>query len=233
MRLLALDATTTTCSVACWSAGTVVASQTEIAGRRQAEILMPMVKSVMKEAAIEFKLLDGIGVTQGPGSFTGVRIGLATARGLALATGLPLAGVTTLQTLAAAPPLAERQGHMIFAALDARREQVYGQFFAADGVPAAAPFAANVESLPRRLSPICAPGTPLLLVGSGSPMAAPILDAAGWKCHISDCPPYPQAVIVATIIAARGLSKSAVTSVPPIYLREPGVGPVNHRPADM
>jgi hypothetical protein len=64
-------------------------------------------------------------------------------------------------------------------------------------------------------------------------MAAPILDAAGWKCHISDCPSYPQAVIVAKIIAARGLSKSAVTSVPPIYLREPGVGPVNHRPADM
>ena len=235
MRLLALDATTTTCSVAYWSSGSVRVNREEIAGRRQAEILMPMVKTVMKEAAIEFEALDGIAVTQGPGSFTGVRIGLATARGLALAAGLPLAGVTTLQALAAAAAAAaapaERLGHMILALLDARRDQVYGQFFAADGAPAGAPFAAGVDSLPGRLAPICAPGTPLLLVGSGTPLAAPVLAAAGWQYDLSGSPPYPQAATVATLIAACGFANSAATAVAPLYLRKPGVSPVNPGPA--
>ncbi len=231
MRLLALDATTTTCSVAYWSSGAVVANQEEIAGRRQAEILMPMVKNLMAEAAIEFDALDGIGVTQGPGSFTGVRIGLATARGLALAAGLPLTGVTTLQALAAAPAPSERHGHMILALLDARRDQVYGQLFSAEGAPAGAPFAAGVDSLPSRLAPIRAPGAPLLLVGSGAPRAAPIVAAARWQYRLSDCPPYPQAATVATIVAARGFDKSAAAPVAPLYLREPGVNPVNRDPA--
>lgn len=231
MKLLALDATTTNCSVAYWSHGSVRANREEIAGRRQAEILMPMVKAVMKEAAIEFDALDGIAVTQGPGSFTGVRIGLATARGLALAAGLPLAGVTTLETLAAAPPPAERLEHMILALLDARRDQVYGQFFTADGAPAGAPFAAGVDSLPGRLAPISMPGTPLLLVGSGAALAAPVLAAAGWQYDISDSPPYPQAATVASLVAERGFTNSAATAVAPIYLREPGVSPANPGPA--
>ncbi len=231
MKLLALDATTTTCSVAYWSDGSVRANREEIAGRRQAEILMPMVMTVMTEAAIEFDALDGIAVTQGPGSFTGVRIGLATARGLALAAGLPLAGVTTLQALAAAPPPAERQGHMILALLDARRDQVYGQIFTADGAPADAPFAAGVDSMPDRLARTCASGTPLLLVGSGSALAARVLAAAGWQNDFSDSPPYPQAASVASLIAARGFDDCAATAVPPLYLREPGVSPVNPGPA--
>ncbi len=231
MRLLALDATTTTCSVAYWSAGAVTASREEIAGRRQAETLMPMVKDVMKEAAIEFNLLDGIAVTEGPGSFTGVRIGLATARGLALAAGLPLAGVTTLQALAAAPSAAERRGHIMLAALDARRDQVYGQFFAAAGAPAGAPFAATVDTLPSRLASICEPGTPLLLVGSGAPLAAPILAAAGWQYRLSGSPPYPRAATVASIIAGRGFDKTTAATVAPLYLRDPGIGPVDRGPA--
>ncbi|SVB53720.1 uncharacterized protein METZ01_LOCUS206574, partial [marine metagenome] len=103
MKLLALDAATTSCSVACWSGGAVIAQREETAGRRQAEILMPMVQSAMREAGFDYNMLDLIAVTIGPGSFTGVRIGLAAARGIALASGLPLTGVTTLQALAAAP----------------------------------------------------------------------------------------------------------------------------------
>ena len=113
-------------------------------------------------------MLDAIAVTNGPGSFTGVRIGLATARGLALAAGLPLTGVTTLQALAAAPPEDERRGRIILATLDARRDQLYGQFFDENGDPAGDPFAAAAESIPGRLERIFGDGTPLLLVGSGT-----------------------------------------------------------------
>ena len=84
MKLLALDAATTACSVACWSGGAIIAQREETAGRRQAEILMPMLQSAMREASFDYNMLDLIAVTIGPGSFTGVRIGLATARGLSL-----------------------------------------------------------------------------------------------------------------------------------------------------
>ena len=124
MKLLALDAATTACSVACWSKDAVTAQREEIAGRRQAEILMPMVKSTMQEAGFDYPMLDAIAVTNGPGSFTGVRIGLATARGLALAAGLPLTGGTTLQALTAAPSEDERRGRIILATLDARQDQL-------------------------------------------------------------------------------------------------------------
>lgn len=225
MRLLALDAATTTCSVAFWSNGTVIASRAESASRRQAEILMPMVKSVMDEAETEYDALDGIAVTKGPGSFTGVRIGLATARGLALAASLPLVGIGTLQALAAATPPAERREQMILAVLDARRDQVYGQFFRADGEPVEAPFAAAADSIPGRLAQISELNAPLLLVGSGCPQASESLERADWPYQLSTSPSYPQATTIAALAAARGFDKSASPSIAPLYLREPGVSP--------
>ena len=92
MKLLALDAATTSCSVACWSGGAVIAQREETADRRQAEILMPMVQSAMREAGFDYNMLDLIAVTIGPGSFTGVRIGLAAARGIPLHELTPHAG---------------------------------------------------------------------------------------------------------------------------------------------
>ena len=225
MRLLALDTATTTCSVAFWSNGTVIASRAESAGRRQAEILMLMVKSVMDEAETEYGALDGIAVTKGPGSFTGVRIGLATARGLALAAGLPLVGISTLQALAAATPLAERREQMILAVLDARRDQVYGQFFSTDGEPVEAPFAAAAESIPDRLAQISELNASLLLVGSGCPQAGESLERVDWPYQLSASPSYPQATTIAGLAAACGFNKYASPSIAPLYLREPGVSP--------
>jgi tRNA threonylcarbamoyladenosine biosynthesis protein TsaB len=170
-------------------------------------------------------MLDGIAVTNGPGSFTGVRIGLATARGLALAAGLPLAGVTTLQALAAAPSADERRGRLILAALDARRDQLYGQFFDAFGDPAGQPFAAAAASIPARLAEIRHDVTPLLLVGSGARAAAGALDEAGLDHRCSESPPFPRADVIAALVARRGFDNPAGQSVAPLYLRKPGVGP--------
>ncbi len=223
MKLLALDAATTSCSVACWSGGAVIAQREETADRRQAEILMPMVQSAMREAGFDYNMLDLIAVTIGPGSFTGVRIGLAAARGIALASGLPLTGVTTLQALAAAPSPDERQGGPILAVLDARRGQLYGQFFDINGDPASDPFAAAAATIPDRLKKLYRVTTPLLLVGSGAELAARALDESGHPFGYSKSPPFPSAATIAALVAARGFDPAANTPVAPFYLREPGV----------
>ena len=95
MPLLAFDVAGNACSAAVWSGGEVIAHVSEEMERGQAERLAPMLQSVMDAAALAFSQLQIIAVTVGPGSFTGIRIGLAMAKSLALATGRPLYGVTT------------------------------------------------------------------------------------------------------------------------------------------
>ena len=103
-RLLALDTAGTACSAAVWCAGKVRARRFEVMARGQSERLVPMIEAVMSEAGIAYGALDAVAVTLGPGGFTGVRIGLATARALALAWARPIIGVSNFEALAAAVP---------------------------------------------------------------------------------------------------------------------------------
>ena len=146
MNLLTFDVATTSCSVACWSDGIITDEYLECSKKQQAEILIPMILRTMEKAKIKFTSLDCIAVTIGPGSFTGVRIGLATARGLALASKLPLVGVTTLQTLASAISI-QKPNEIIVVTLDARRDQVYIQLFSNPEIPISDPFVASSEEL--------------------------------------------------------------------------------------
>jgi tRNA threonylcarbamoyladenosine biosynthesis protein TsaB len=100
--ILALDTALSACSVALVEDGQTLVSRVEPMARGQAERLAPMVNEVMVEAGLSFKSLDRIAVTCGPGAFTGLRIGLAFARGLALALDKPCVGISTLEVLAAA-----------------------------------------------------------------------------------------------------------------------------------
>ena len=99
MKVLALDTATASCSVAVMCDGDIRARQFTTMDRGQAEALMPMVEWAMAEARLDFRNLDLVATTVGPGSFTGLRVGLAAARGLALAARLPIVGVTTLEAL--------------------------------------------------------------------------------------------------------------------------------------
>ncbi len=92
--------------------------------RGHAEALMPLIARVMEQAAISFAALDRIAVTVGPGSFTGLRVGIAAARGIALAAGKPVVGLTTLAALAA-PYIAADDTTPVAAAIDARHRHVY------------------------------------------------------------------------------------------------------------
>ena len=130
--ILALATVTEMCSAAVWTEGQVLASDQSLLGAKHAEKLLPMISRVMKRAGIEFADLDRIAVAKGPGSFTGTRIGIAAARGLALAVSKPLLGVNSLEALAQGVC---SHGRPILAALDAKRGHVYVQIFAPGSSP--------------------------------------------------------------------------------------------------
>lgn len=100
MLVLAIDTALSACSVAIVRDGETLASRVEPMARGQAERLAPLVAELMTEAGITFEALDRIGVARGPGAFTGLRVGLAFARGLALARDIPCVGLSTLKILA-------------------------------------------------------------------------------------------------------------------------------------
>lgn len=100
-------------------------------GRGHAEHLPSVVQSVLAEAGVELQQLDRIGVTIGPGSFAGIRVGVAFARGLALALDVPVVGIGSLEAIAG--PAARQSGKATMAVLDARRDRVWAIVVGADG----------------------------------------------------------------------------------------------------
>src|ERR1700692_4915215 len=102
MKVLAVDTALGACSAAVLDGQSVLAHRLERMERGHAERLAPMVREVMEEAGTGFAALDRLGVTTGPGTFTGQRVGIAFMRGLRLALQRPLAGITTLESMLAA-----------------------------------------------------------------------------------------------------------------------------------
>src|SRR5258708_17978832 len=164
MLVLGLDACLSSCSVAVLDGERVVASAREVMARGHQERLARMAQQVMAEAGPAFDRLDRIAVTVGPGSFTGLRVGIAFAKGLALALDLPAVGIGTLEALAA-----EASG-LVFPAIDARRGQLYLQAFE-DGRALMAPDALTAEVAAARIAEL-SQGRPFSLVGSGGGLLA-------------------------------------------------------------
>jgi tRNA threonylcarbamoyl adenosine modification protein YeaZ len=134
MRVLAIDTALGACSAAVLDTdlGAVIASESTVMSRGHAEAVMPMIARVMDQAGIDFSSLDRVAVTTGPGSFTGLRVGIAAARGIALAAGRPAIGLTTLSGFAA-PHIAEDDTKSVVAVIDARHDHVYLQVFGPGG----------------------------------------------------------------------------------------------------
>ena len=219
--ILAMDTAGAGCSAALWRDGRLIASRFEPMRRGHAERLVPMIEAVMAEASLTYGELDRIAVTLGPGGFTGVRIGLATARGLALASGRPLVGVSSFLVLAAAARAEAPPDGSLAVAIGAKRDDLYLQAFAPDLEPRTGPLSVRPEDLARVLPP-----GPLVLVGDGAAQAAPHLEAAERPFTRSAAPGVVDAARLAELVASRDLAAGGGEAVEPLYLRPPDAIPL-------
>ncbi len=146
MLILAIDTALDACAagVLDTDAGKLIAHESLAMKRGHAEALMPLIARVMKASGVAFAGLDRIAVTTGPGSFTGLRVGLSAARGIALAANKPVVGVTTL-TAYAAPVVSESGEHPVISAIDARHDHVYFQVVSGNGSSLLRPRVAPIE----------------------------------------------------------------------------------------
>ena len=131
MNILALESSATSCSTALCRDGALLAQSFQCSGLTHSRTLLPMVNDLLKNCGERLEDVDVIAVAAGPGSFTGLRIGVATAKGLAWARETPCAPCSTLESMAW--PLAHLESRLIVCAMDARRAQVYNALFLARG----------------------------------------------------------------------------------------------------
>src|SRR6202046_4843507 len=146
MLILAIDTALDACA-ACvldTDAARLIAQESQTMKRGHAEALMPLIGRVIREAGIAFAALDRIAVTTGPGSFTGLRVGLSAARGIGLAADKPVVGLSTL-TAYAAPVVGQNAAQPVVSAIDARHDQVYFQVVSGDGGSLMRPRVAPIE----------------------------------------------------------------------------------------
>jgi tRNA threonylcarbamoyladenosine biosynthesis protein TsaB len=209
MMILALDSSTSACSAALWRDGDVVARRLVEMARGQSEALMPMVAAVMAEAGLDFAALDLLAVTVGPGAFTGLRIGLAAARALALAAGLRVAGISTPLAVAAAIPAPERAGRTVLVSIESRREELWLQAFADD----LSPLGPVAALLPERAAEL-AGGKPVVVAGDAAAKVLPHLPDA----IAASSPGWPDAAVVAAVAARQWVAGTALPAEP-LYLR--------------
>ena len=221
MRILGFDTATSACSAAVWEDGRIAARRFEPMSRGQSERLMPMVREVLSEAGADFPDLDLLAVTTGPGAFTGLRIGLAAARGMALAGDLACFGVTTLDAVAAGVSETERQKANVLVVLDSKRAEVYAQAFRSDLRPLS-----EVQVLmPADLAALMATGEGdadcVLVAGDGAGQVIQALKDKGIEAVLSTAPGVPDAATVAAIAAERWFPDQPAEPLRPLYLRPP------------
>ena len=217
MLVLAIDTALEACSAAIFDSAqeSIIAAETEIMARGHAESSMPLVERVMRDANLDFFALDRIAVTVGPGSFTGLRVGIAAARGIALAAKKEVVGITTLAALAA-PYIAAEPNVPVAAAIDGRHRHVYFELYGAQGR----------VLLPPRIIPVedaahAAAGASARLVGSGARMMADI-----WPDPMHLPPIDERRAPDINWVARLGADAKAREAPPkPLYLRLPDAHP--------
>ena len=216
--LLAFDTAQGALSAAIVGGRKVLAHHFELRTRGHAEELMGVIAKVLDEARLTPADLGALAVTIGPGTFTGLRVGLAAARGLALARALPLVGITTLEAVAA--PVEAVKGEVIAAVFDARRNEIYLQVFDASHEALTQPMIVPLEEALAHV-----PGARVVAVGTGAELlAAQIAGAGNMSCRLADKPTQPDALIVARLAQARLAAHGPDhfrRAPAPLYLRAP------------
>jgi tRNA threonylcarbamoyl adenosine modification protein YeaZ len=218
MRVLAIDTALEACAAAVIDTEHgKVACEAMPMERGHAEALMPLIARVMQQAEMPFSALDRIGVTTGPGSFTGLRVGISAARGIALAARKPAFGLTTLAAFAA-PLIAADEDNAVTIAIDARHQHVYLQAFGPGGRSLVGPRIASLDEAVR----IAETHGAVRLAGTGAAMLA-----AAWPANepppvIADERRAPDIVWVGRLAVA---AREDASPPKPLYLRAPDAQP--------
>jgi tRNA threonylcarbamoyladenosine biosynthesis protein TsaB len=216
MNLLAIETVTECCGVALL-AGDRLFERSEIAPRRHAELLLPMCEDVLAEAAIRRRDLDVVAVGRGPGAFTGVRLAISAAQGIALALAIPVVPVSSLTALAMQAP---DEGFDILAVVDARMGEVYaGRFRRVGGLVEAI----GEETVGPADALVVAGDAPLNVIGTGwsryrDAIARILPSSPRW----AEGDRYPRAVDIARIAAPIAIAGGGIPAdrVQPVYLRD-------------
>ena len=215
MKLLAIETATEACSVAVWDEGEL-RERFEIAPRRHAELVLPWADALLAEAGVAKSQLDAIAVGRGPGAFTGVRLAIALAQGIALALDRPVVPVSTLAALAM-----RGEGDRVLAAIDARMGEIYLGAFARDGEGLVEALAE--ERLLRPADARVAQGGMWIGVGTGfAAEGRALVQALDASLAGADATLLPHAVDVARL-AARAYARGEAVAperAEPAYLRD-------------
>jgi tRNA threonylcarbamoyl adenosine modification protein YeaZ len=217
MRVLAIDTALAACSAAVLDTEHrgIIARESQPMVRGHAEALMPLLERVMDEAGVALTDIDRVAVTTGPGSFTGLRVGIAAARGIALAAGRPAVGLSTLSAYAA-PHMAADDRFPVIAVIDARHAHVYLQVFSPGGRSFTPPRLATLREAVQAASE-----TPAFIVGSAAQLVAAGLSEADPPAAV-DARPAPDIAWVARLGAVLPEGQSPPM---PLYLRAPDAQP--------
>ena len=221
MRILALETAAKAVSAAIAEDGKVLASGYQDTGLTHSRTLMPIVECLLKNTDMTVRDMDAVAVSAGPGSFTGVRIGVSAAKGLAFAAGIPTVAVSTLAALARNAALLDG---LVVCAMDARRQQVYNALFEArdgaltrltpDRAIALADLAEELRGDPR----------PKTVLGDGGRMTFDFLTAAGVPCRLAPGHLVKENA-VSVALEAEELARSgkliSAQKLAPVYLRPP------------
>lgn len=225
--VLALDAAGSGCSVAVGVGERIANIERVEISQRQAERILPMADDVLSRAGLPPSALDLVAVTVGPGSFTGIRVGLAAAKGITLATGARLVGVSSFDAVAA---IHAKRGCSLLVALESRREDLYVQLFGTrcDPVGKPATTAAGLADL------VCAAigEAPLRIAGDAAPRAAALLAGRPLTTVLSDSPSDAVGALRAALYQLRRGEQN--TAARPLYIRTPNVTlSAEHRSANL
>jgi tRNA threonylcarbamoyladenosine biosynthesis protein TsaB len=223
LKVLALDSAGSACSAALWQDGRIAAHRFAEMEHGHAEALIPMVQAVMGEAGIAYSDLDLIAAGTGPGSYTGVRVGLAAARAIASAAGKPLTGVSNFDAMlaACAPDVPQ------LVALDTRRADLYIQLFAPNGQAESPPTIIGED----RLADLFGAVEHVLIAGDAAPRAANLLTAAGRTAKVHASAHHADARCIARLAIERWQREGKTRTADPIYLRPPDARTVAERAA--
>lgn len=204
MRILTLDSALARCSAAVLEDGTVLAQRSQDVTRGHATLLPVMARDVLHEAGLAATALDLVAVTVGPGSFTGIRAGLALAHGIALAAGIPVVAVTVGEALAA--ELSSLEGRALWSATDSRRDRV---FLEMDGAVTAYP-----------LNDLPAPRGPIALAGDAAISVMAWLAARGFDVMLTNAR-LPRVLEIGAAATERHAGRLPPLAPQPLYVDPP------------